>query len=59
MYFRRVTVPLSALPAVQEELELVDAEVHRLAVGSAVPGMDVAVRQLLATGGKRIFKMSP
>src|SRR4051794_22889739 len=54
MYVRRVTVPLSALPAVQEELELVDAEVHRLAVGSEVPGMDLAVRQLLATGGKRM-----
>ena len=54
MYFRRVTVPLSALPAVQEELELVDAEVHRLAVGSEVAGMDLAVRQLLATGGKRM-----
>jgi geranylgeranyl pyrophosphate synthase len=54
MYFRRVTVPLSALPAVQEELELVDAEVHRLAVGSEVAGMDIAVRQLLATGGKRM-----
>jgi geranylgeranyl pyrophosphate synthase len=49
-----VTVPLSALPAVQEELELVDAEVHRLATGSEVTGMDVAVRQLLATGGKRM-----
>jgi octaprenyl-diphosphate synthase len=49
-----VTVPLSALPAVQEELELVDAEVHRLAVGSEVAGMDLAVRQLLATGGKRM-----
>jgi heptaprenyl diphosphate synthase/octaprenyl-diphosphate synthase len=54
MYFRRVTVPLSALPAVQEELELVDAEVHRLATGSEVTGMDIAVRQLLATGGKRM-----
>ena len=54
MYFRRVTVPLSALPAVQEKLELVDAEVHRLAVGSEVAGMDIAVRQLLATGGKRM-----
>src|SRR5215204_256422 len=55
MYFRRVvTVPLSALPAVQEGLEQVDAEVHRLAAGSAVAGMDAAVRQLLATGGKRV-----
>jgi octaprenyl-diphosphate synthase len=54
MYFRKVTVPLSALPAVQEELELVDAEVHRLALGSAEPGMDTAVAQLLATGGKRM-----
>ena len=54
MYFRRVTVPLSALPAVQEGLELVDAEVHRLAVGSEVAGMDAAVTQLLATGGKRM-----
>jgi geranylgeranyl pyrophosphate synthase len=54
MYFRRVTVPLSALPAVQEELERVDAEVHRLATGSEVTGMDIAVRQLLATGGKRM-----
>src|SRR5215204_1714170 len=55
MYFRRVvTVPLSALPAVQEGLEQVDAEVHRLAAGSAVAGMDAAVRQLLATGGKRL-----
>ena len=42
MYFRRVTVPLSALPAVQEELELGDAEVHRLAVGSEGAGMDAA-----------------
>ncbi len=49
-----MTVPLSALPAVQEELELVDAEVHRLALGSADPGMDTAVAQLLATGGKRM-----
>jgi geranylgeranyl pyrophosphate synthase len=54
MYFRKVTVPLSALPAVQEELELVDAAVHRLALGSAEPGMDTAVAQLLATGGKRM-----
>jgi heptaprenyl diphosphate synthase/octaprenyl-diphosphate synthase len=54
MYFRRMTVPLSALPAVQEELGLVDAEVHRLAVGSEVAGMDTAVEQLLATGGKRM-----
>jgi geranylgeranyl pyrophosphate synthase len=54
MYFRRVTVPLSALPAVQQGLELVDAEVHRLAVGSEVAGMDAAVTQLLATGGKRM-----
>jgi geranylgeranyl pyrophosphate synthase len=49
-----VTVPLAALPAVQEELELVDAEVHRLALGSAEPEMDTAVAQLLATGGKRM-----
>jgi len=49
-----VTAPLSALPAVQDRLELVDAEVHRLAAGSAVAGMDAAVRQLLATGGKRM-----
>ena len=49
-----MTVPLSALPAVQDELELVDAEVHRLALGSAEPGMDTAVAQLLATGGKRM-----
>lgn len=49
-----MTVPLSALPAVQEGLELVDAEVHRLAVGSEVAGMDAAVTQLLATGGKRM-----
>ena len=42
-----MTVPLAALPAVQEELELVDAEVHRLALGSAEPGMDTAVAQLL------------
>ena len=48
MYFRKVTVPLSALPAVQEELELVDAEVHRLALGSAELGMDTAVAQLLS-----------
>ena len=54
MYFRKVTVPLSALPAVQEELELVDAEVHRLALGSSELGMDTAVAQLLATGGKRM-----
>jgi heptaprenyl diphosphate synthase/octaprenyl-diphosphate synthase len=54
MYFRKVTVPLSALPAVQDELELVDAEVHRLALGSAEPGMDTAVAQLLTTGGKRM-----
>jgi geranylgeranyl pyrophosphate synthase len=56
MYFREVTVtvPLSALPAVQADLELVDAEVHRLAVGSEVAGMDAAVSQLLATGGKRL-----
>lgn len=47
-------MPLSALPAVQEGLELVDAEVHRLASGSAVPGMDAATTQLLATGGKRL-----
>ena len=49
-----MTVPLSALPAVQEGLDLVDAEVLRLATGSEVAGMDVAVRQLLATGGKRM-----
>ena len=49
-----MTVPLAALPAVQEELELVDAEVHRLALGSAEPGMDTAVAQLLTTGGKRM-----
>jgi hypothetical protein len=54
MYFRKVTVPISALPAVQEELELVDAEVHRLALGSSELGMDTAVAQLLATGGKRM-----
>ena len=48
MYFRKVTVPISALPAVQEELELVDAEVHRLALGSSELGMDTAVAQLLA-----------
>jgi geranylgeranyl pyrophosphate synthase len=54
MYFRRVTVPLSALPHVQSDLEQVDAEVLRLATGSEVAGMDVAVRQLLATGGKRM-----
>jgi heptaprenyl diphosphate synthase/octaprenyl-diphosphate synthase len=53
-YFRKVTVPISALPAVQEELELVDAEVHRLALGSSELGMDTAVAQLLATGGKRM-----
>lgn len=49
-----MTVPLSALPAVQEGLVLVDAEVHRLATGSEVAGMDAAVRQLLSTGGKRM-----
>lgn len=49
-----MTVPLSALPAVQEGLDQVDAEVHRLASGSAVPGMQTATRQLLATGGKRM-----
>jgi len=54
MYFRGVTVPISALPAVQEELELVDAEVHRLALGSSELDMDTAVAQLLATGGKRM-----
>jgi geranylgeranyl pyrophosphate synthase len=54
MYVRRVTVPLSALPAVQEGLERVDAEVHRLAAGSAVPGMETATAQLLSTGGKRL-----
>ena len=31
-----------------------DAEVHRLAAGSVVPGMDTATRHLLATGGKRM-----
>lgn len=53
-YVRRVTIPLSALPSVQERLEAVDVEVHRLAAGSLVPGMDVATRHLLATGGKRM-----
>ncbi|MFL6129073.1 MAG: polyprenyl synthetase family protein [Mycobacteriales bacterium] len=49
-----MTVPLSALPRVQERLEAVDAEVHRLSAGSVVPGMDTATRHLLATGGKRM-----
>ena len=54
MYVRAVTVPLSFLPSVQARLEAVDAEVHRLAAGSVVPGMDTATRHLLATGGKRM-----
>jgi len=49
-----VTIPLSALSSVRERLEAVDAEVHRLAAGSVVPGMDTATRHLLATGGKRM-----
>ncbi len=49
-----MTVPLSALPRVQERLQAVDAEVHRLASGSQVPGMDTATSHLLATGGKRM-----
>jgi heptaprenyl diphosphate synthase/octaprenyl-diphosphate synthase len=49
-----VTLPLSALPSVQARLEAVDAEVHRLAAGSVVPGMNTATRHLLATGGKRM-----
>ena len=49
-----MTIPLSALPSVRERLEAVDAEVHRLAAGSVVPGMDTATRHLLATGGKRM-----
>jgi geranylgeranyl pyrophosphate synthase len=49
-----VTVPLSVVPSVQLRLRAVDAEVHRLAAGSLVPGMDTATRHLLATGGKRM-----
>ena len=50
LYVRAVTLPLSALPSVQARLAAVDAEVHRLAAGSVVPGMDTATRHLLATG---------
>lgn len=53
-YVRTVTIPLSVLPSVQVRLEEVDAEVHRLAAGSIVPGMDTATRHLLASGGKRM-----
>jgi geranylgeranyl pyrophosphate synthase len=54
LYVRSVTVPLSTLPTVQARLEAVDAEVHRLAAGALVPGMETATSQLLATGGKRM-----
>lgn len=56
MYFQSVTttVPLSALPTLRDGLARVDAEVHRLASGSEVAGMDEAVGQLLSTGGKRM-----
>ena len=49
-----MTVPLSALPAVRDGLDRVDAEIKRLSAGSEVAGMDEAVRQLLSTGGKRM-----
>lgn len=49
-----MTVPLSALPAVRDGLDLVDAEIKRLSSGSEVAGMDAAVKQLLSTGGKRM-----